>query len=152
MEITAIPIRLATIDDLPDIQSCARAAYAKYVERIGQEPAPMIADFANQIELGHVWTAFCGSSFSGYVVFYPEADHMHLENVAVVPAHLGKGIGKRLIKYVEHTAHKQGLNAVELYTNEAMTENLSMYPKLGYFETDRKQQDGFHRVFFRKLV
>lgn len=147
-----IQIRLATFEDLSMIQSCARTAYTKYVERIGQEPAPMIADFASQIELGRAHVAFYRSSFAGYIVFYREVDHLHLENVAVLPIHSGKGIGKQLIEYVEHTAQNNGLNAVELYTNEAMFENLTMYSKLGYVEINRNKQDGFNRVFFRKLV
>jgi ribosomal protein S18 acetylase RimI-like enzyme len=152
MDAQLIQIRSATAGDLADIQSCARAAYAVYVERMGKEPAPMIADFASQIELGQVQAALCESSFAGYVVFYCEGDHLHLENVAVVPAHAGKGIGKKLVAYVEQAAREKGLAAVELYTNEAMTENLAMYPTLGYIETERKQQDGFNRVFFRKPI
>ncbi len=117
-----------------------------------QEPAPMVADFAHQIGLGQIYVAFYDSSFAGYIVFYPEQGHLHLENVAVLPAQAGQGIGKKLIEYAEEAARNQGLNAVELYTNEAMTENLSMYPKLGYVETERKQQAGFSRVFFRKSI
>ncbi len=152
MDSSAIQIRVATADDLANIQSCAKDAYAMYIERMGREPAPMVADFASQIELGQVQAAVCGSTFVGYVVFYSEGDHLHLENVAVAPAHAGQGIGKKLVAYVEQTASDKDLAAVELYTNEVMTENLAMYPKLGYIETERKQQDGFNRVFFRKLV
>nr|WP_279388044.1 GNAT family N-acetyltransferase [Cocleimonas flava] len=119
---------------------------------MGKEPAPMIADFARQIELGHVSVAYNESSFSGYVVFYKKENHLHLENVAVLPSQSGKGIGKRLIKHVELTALNHNIKAVELYTNEAMTENLSMYPKLGYIEFERKFEDGFYRAFFRKDI
>ncbi len=112
----------------------------------------MHADFARQIAMGQVHVALFESSFAGYVVSYRELDHLHLENLAVLPAQVGKGIGKRLVEFVEQAAREQGLNAVELYTNEAMIENLLMYPKLGYLETDRKRQAGFDRVFFRKLV
>jgi len=42
---------------LGDIERCARAAYRKYVGRIGREPAPMVADFAPQIAAGQVWVA-----------------------------------------------------------------------------------------------
>lgn len=45
-----------------------------------------------------------------------------------------------------------GLPAVELYTNEAMTENQAIYSKLGYVETEKKHQDGFNRVFYRKSL
>jgi hypothetical protein len=33
-----------------------------------------------------------------------------------------------------------------------MTENLAYYPRHGYAETHRAEQDGFSRVFFRKLI
>ncbi len=152
MDRSPIQIRLAVADDLSDIQSCAHAAYAKYVERIGREPAPMIAEFSNQIGLGQVRVALYGKLFVGYVVCYRKRDRYHLENVAVIPSHTGKGIGKKLVEYVEQTARENGLSAVELYTNESMIENLTFYPQLGYIETERKQQDGFNRVFFRKSI
>jgi len=46
----------------------------------------------------------------------------------------------------------EGLSHIELYTNEMMYENRTMYPKLGYVETGRKTQAGFNRVFFSKVV
>jgi GNAT superfamily N-acetyltransferase len=134
------------------IQSCAHTAYGKYIERIGKAPAPMNADFARQIEQGIVHVALRGPRFAGYVVFYPQGDHLHLEAVAVLPEHAGKGIGKALIGYVEQAARREGLKAVELYTNEAMIENLAMYPKMGYRETQRMRHEGFNRVFFRKTL
>jgi len=33
--------------------------------------------------------------------------------------------------------------------NEAMTENLSMYAHLGFVETHRAVEKGFHRVYLR---
>ncbi len=150
MDDPPIQIRLAIADDLLDVKSCARVSYSKYVERLGREPAPMVADFAKQIDLSQIYIALYKSLFAGYVVFYPEGEHLHLESVAVVPSYAGQGIGKMLIEYVEQTACDNGLNAVELYTNEIMTENLTMYSKMGYVETERKQQEGFSRVFFRK--
>ena len=145
-------IRLAKPEDLANIQSCANAAYSKYTTRMSRKPAPMSADFARQIGLGKVFIALHNTTFAGYVVFYPVQDHMHLENVAVAPSHSGKGIGKQLVIFVEQTARDKGLATVRLYTNKVMTENLEMYPRLGYIETGRKQQDGFSRVFFSKQV
>jgi len=115
-----------------------------------QVPAPMVADFSKQIGLGQVHVAFAESIFAAYIVFYPEFDHMHLENVAVLPSQSGKGIGRSLLQFVEQTARDSNLQTVELYTNEAMFENIAMYAKLGYVETCRKQQNGFNRVYFRK--
>lgn len=152
MSDTSIEILLATTENLKDIQFCARAAYAKYVTAIGQEPAPMNADFAVQISMEHMYIAVFQSAFAGYVVFYPEDETLHLENVAVLPSFRGRGIGKKLIAFVEEKAKQSGKQSVELYTNEVMSENLAMYPRLGYAEIERKRQMGFNRVFFRKLI
>jgi GNAT superfamily N-acetyltransferase len=62
----------------------------------------------------------------------------------------GRGIGVRLLDLAEDHARSLHLGEVRLYTNEAMTENLSYYPRHGYAETHRAEQDGFRRVYFRK--
>jgi len=75
-----------------------------------------------------------------------------LESVAVLPAFQGRGIGRSLIAFAEEHARRLDLSAVELYTNERMTENLRLYPALGYEETGRATQAGFARVFFQKRI
>lgn len=147
-----IEIRPALETDLTDIQLCARNAYAKYIERMKRDPAPIHADFASLIAKGNVDIAIRDSRFVGYVVFYHEGSCTHLENVAVLPGYSGMGVGKCLIEHVERTARDAGCGSIELYTNVAMTENLTMYPKLGYIEVDRRHEAGFDRVFFRKQV
>jgi len=112
----------------------------------------MIADFDDQVSKGIVSVALNKDELVGYVVCYLVADNMHLENVAVLPKYKGQGIGKQLIQYVEDQAIARGVARVELYTNEMMHENLAMYPKLGYKETERKKQSGFSRVFFSKRL
>jgi len=97
-------IRLATTGDLHDVKTCVRLAYTKYLARLGRNPAPMVADFARQIALKQVYVATSGSQFSGFVVFYKIPDHIHLENIAVIPESSGKGIGKELVKFVEQRA------------------------------------------------
>lgn len=126
-------------------------AYARYVPRIGRKPAPMLADYAAQIAAGEVFVA-CGDddALKGFVVFYPQGDTMMLENVAVRPEAAGAGIGRALIAFCEEAARQAGLDAVILYTNEKMTENIALYPRLGYREAERRSEDGFNRVFFRK--
>ena len=74
------------------------------------------------------------------------------DNVAVLPAAQGRGIGARLLALAEEQARGLGLREIRLYTNEAMTENLAYYPRHGYAETHRAKQDGFNRVFFRKPI
>ena len=146
----AIRIAPARADQVPAIRACAEAAYAVYVPRIGREPAPMTADFAALVADGQVSVLTEGGDLRGFAVFHRRGDHVHLENLAVDPAHHGRRFGARLIGHVEAEARRMGLSAVELYTNEKMFENLLLYPKLGYREVGRRREDGFDRVYFRK--
>lgn len=144
-------IRRAEPDDEAPIRDCARQAYARYVPRIGREPAPMVADFTAQIAAGSVFVATdTRGAVEGFIVFHAEGRHVLLENVAVFPHAAGRGVGKALIAFCEGTARDGGFEAVRLYTNAAMTENLALYPSLGYVEVDRRTEDGFNRVYFEK--
>jgi N-acetylglutamate synthase-like GNAT family acetyltransferase len=146
-------IRRAVKNDENAVRQCAESAYDRYVAAIGRKPAPMVADFAAQIAAGQVYVeAGEADELQGFIVFFPVSDHMFLENVAVQPAAAGQGIGKSLIKFCEAEAWRLGLRSVHLYTNEKMTENLSIYPRLGYVEVDRRTEDGFNRVFFEKQL
>ena len=49
-------------------------------------------------------------------------------------------------------ARRALLGSVYLCTHEKMTENLSMYPKLGYVEVGRRTENGFNRVYFEKTL
>lgn len=142
-------IRDAEMDDLEALRRIARAAYAPFVAAIGREPAPMIADFAMQIARGHV-RVFSEDTVRGFAVSYRKGDVWHVENLAVDPGAQGQGIGRALLADAEALAAAQGAMAVDLYTNIAMTGALAFYPRLGYAETGRRVEDGFHRVYFRK--
>jgi len=138
--------------DAGGVTACVRAAYAEHVERIGREPAPMAADYAALIGEGAVWIVRAGGAIAGVLVLRPQPPSLLLENVAVAPAHRGRGIGRALIAFAEEHAHASGLDTVTLYTNERMTQNLRLYTALGYAETGRRVEDGFARVYFRKPV
>lgn len=146
-------IRLAEADDEPEIRDCAEQAYARYVPMIGRKPAPMVADFVTQIAAGMVYVATDDQAiFQGFIVFYAEEEHILLENVAVLPSAAGHGVGRALISFCEDAARQRGINGVHLYTNEKMTDNLSIYPKLGYVKVGQRTKDGFKRVYFEKTL
>jgi hypothetical protein len=46
-------------------------------------------------------------------------------------------------------AKRRRLPALRLYTNAAMTENLSIYAHIGFVETHRAVEKGFNRVYLR---
>jgi ribosomal protein S18 acetylase RimI-like enzyme len=146
-------IRQAVADDEVAVRACAEQAYARYVGVIGRKPAPMLADYRAQIAAGHVYvSAGDDGELRGFIVFFPVDQHMFLENVAVAEAGRGKGIGKSLIQFCEAQAKRLNLGSVHLYTNAKMTDNLSIYPRLGYVEVERRTADGFDRVYYEKRV
>ena len=150
MSSTSFSIRPARHSDLPFVQSCAVEAYEIYVERIGKTPAPMVADFASSLTRCHLDIIMDGGTPAGYAVTYPRDDHLFVENIALLSKHQGKGMARQLFKHFENRAIQENHCGIELYTNEKMTENLSLYPHLGFKEIERKTEDGFKRVYFRK--
>jgi ribosomal protein S18 acetylase RimI-like enzyme len=145
-------IRLATANDVTDVIDCARSAYSKYIERVGREPAPMLADYTAQIEQGIVWVLTEQGDVRGLLVSFPQNDCYFIENVAVRPDFQGNGYGKKLMTFAAEQARAVHLAEICLYTNIAMTENLIFYSKLGFEEIERKIENGYHRVYLRKRL
>jgi len=145
-------IRRAGPGDVAALRAIAAAAYEKYVPRIGRAPAPMTADYAQPVSAGQAWAAVQDEVVVGFAILIAETGYLLLENVAVLPAAQGGGVGGRLLALAEEQARGLGLAEVRLYTNEAMTENIAYYTRHGYTETGRQEQAGFRRVFFRKPV
>ena len=151
-------LRRATAADVVQLSLLAAEAYAHYVPRIGREPAPITADYACLVKAGQVWVLTEDEQLVGLIVLVPDVDPtlgenvLLVENVAVRPAAQGRGLGTRLMALAETEAHRLGLRRVSLYTNQAMTENLGYYSRLGYTETHRSRSDGFDRVFFSKSL
>jgi GNAT superfamily N-acetyltransferase len=147
-----LTIRAAGPPDVDELGRIAAAAYQRYVPRIGRPPAPMTADYARAVRAGDGWVAVRDGEVLGFAILVPQRSHLLLENVAVAPQAQGRGVGARLLVWAEERARDLGLDEIRLYTNEAMTENLAWYPRHGYAETHRSEQDGFRRVFFRKSL
>ena len=145
-------IRLARKEDGPRLAAIVDAAYARYIPRIGDKPGPMLEDYADLAARGlaHVWEA--EGVIQGLVVLIDGDGYLLLDNIAVTPETQGQGVGGRLMAFVEAETLRRGFAELRLYTNEKMTENLTLYPKLGFEETHRGRQAGFDRVFFRKRL
>ena len=138
--------------DVAAIAAIARAAYEKYVTRIGREPAPMVADFAGLVAAGEVHVLLAGGGPAGFIVIRSGEGHLFVENVALHPERQGEGLGRRLLDFAEASARDRGLGALRLYTNVKMNENFPFYAGLGFTETERRHEDGFDRVYFEKRL
>lgn len=147
-----IEIRQATVSEVPAIQQIVDNSYAHYIERIGRKPAPMTDDYVGHVEAGNVWVIATGGDVAGLIVLRIEPDHLLVSNVAVGKVYQGQGLGRKLLDHADALARQEGKNELRLYTNELMHENLVIYPKLGWEEYKRAEEDGFRRVYMRKIL
>ena len=143
-------IRQAIASDADAVKACVVAAFDIYTERIGKPPAPMLLDFSTEIEARHVWLAESNGQVLGVLVQYETQQGFYIDTVAVHPHLQGTGIGKALFQFAEQEALRRGYDLIYLCTNVKMTENQVFYPRIGYVEYERKLDDGYDRIFYRK--
>jgi ribosomal protein S18 acetylase RimI-like enzyme len=147
-----LEIRSARVEDAPAITKCVAAAYRHYIARLGKLPGPMLDDYREVIQQHHVLVLTEGANIIGLLVLIRQLQGLLVDNVAVHPDYQGKGLGRKLMALAEEEAQHLGLTTVMLYTNERMTENIELYKRLGYTETERKTEQGYERVYMRKSV
>ena len=150
-----LSLKRAEATDIPSIQSIINEAYSKYIPRMNKTPAPMSTDY-QALLTSPTYTIFVLRSSDedivGAFVLYQEenAKNLRINNMVVDPKAQGRGYGRVLMQYAEDVAKWRGCTALTLYTNLTMVENLVLYPKMGFMESERRTEDGFQRVYFRK--
>ncbi|KAK8108996.1 hypothetical protein PG984_014797 [Apiospora sp. TS-2023a] len=165
-----VQIIKATPDHIPAVRTMVQAAYAKYVDRIGRPPAPMLADYERILEEGkqEVWVltvsdsntepkpwSSASSTAVGSIILALDpscAAALKINNLVVDPNSQGKGYGRVLMEFAEGLARTRGLDKLMLFTNVMMWENIGLYAKLGFAETGRRVEDGYERVYFEKSL
>jgi GNAT superfamily N-acetyltransferase len=145
--------RRADENDAETVRALTHAAYAKWVPVIGRRPKPMNVDYEHAVRAHVIELAYEDGELAGVIELVPAADHLLLENLAVVPARQRQGLGRRLMARVEALARAQGKKQVRLYTNKAFTSNLAFYQKLGYaLEREEPVKGGGFMVHFVKTM
>ncbi|MFD5132755.1 GNAT family N-acetyltransferase [Streptomyces olindensis] len=143
-------IRPAGAADVPAVADVIDAAFRPYVERIGRVPQPMEEDHAANVAAGRVFVT--GDPVLGLVVVEAFEGHLFLDTIAVHPTAHGRGVGRRLLRFVDAHARALGLSEVRLYTNALMWENQRIYPKYGYELVERRMDGSYDRVHYRKRL
>ncbi|MFJ9539359.1 GNAT family N-acetyltransferase [Streptomyces sp. NPDC101225] len=143
-------IRPAVAGDAAAVKAVTDAAYHRYVARIGVVPVPMEADHAANVAAGKVFVT--GDPVVGLVVLEEHDDHLFLDSIAVHPDAHGRGVGRRLLLFVDARARALGLPEVRLYTNAMMWENRKIYPKFGYEAVEQRVDGPYDRIHYRKRL
>lgn len=145
-------MRPAVPGEADAVRTLVRAAYGRWVERLGREPGPMRDDYAQRIADDQVWVLEEEGELVGVVVLTEQPESFLLQNVAIAPAAQGKGYGRRLIAFAEDEAKRRGYDELRLYTNVLMVENVALYQHLGFREIGRIHEQGFDRIYMAKSV
>jgi GNAT superfamily N-acetyltransferase len=82
----------------------SRLPLTKYVCRIRKAPAPMTADYAQAVHDGQAWAALEDGQIVSFAVIIARPGYPLLDNVAVLTAAQGRGIGARLLALAEEQA------------------------------------------------
>jgi GNAT superfamily N-acetyltransferase len=145
-------VRTAGIEDCSAVEAIVQTAYSVYVPRIGRKPGPMLDDYATLIrdQLVHVFEK--DGVVCGIIVLIPKENTLLVDNIAVTPSAQGRGYGRILMEFAEQFALAAGYDLITLYTNEAMTENLVLYSRIGFVEIHRAEEDGLRRVYLTKAL
>ena len=146
--------RLARQHDVPALEHLTRAAYAKYVPRIGFEPPQMAIDLPARVARAAVHVLEAGGEPAAAVVSDPRVEEgsLWIAMLAVHPAHEHCGLGRALLSFVEARCRMLGLHKIELFVGEEMWEVIAWLARLGYRQTDRREQDGVRYAYLRKDI
>lgn len=73
-----------------------------------------------------------GQIIGVYVLLPTRPQTVELVNIAVMPSHQGKGIGKKLLKHAIQTAKSMGYKTMEVGTGNSSIVQLAFYQKCGF--------------------
>jgi N-acetylglutamate synthase-like GNAT family acetyltransferase len=145
-------LRRATGADARSITDLVADAYRPYEPLIGRTPMPMLTHYGEAVREHEVWVLEVAGTLVGVIELEPRPDHLWIENVAVSPRWQGRGFGRLLLRHAEAEARGRGLEELGLLTNERYLDNIAMYTRYGYRETDRVPYQGTDLVSFRKRL
>ncbi|MDI9867667.1 GNAT family N-acetyltransferase [Flectobacillus roseus] len=143
----SINLKIATIEDIPLIQSIAEQTWRPtYGDILTEEQTLFMLDMmysseslTRQFETNTFIVAYEGDTPLGFAGFEPKDDGvMKLHKLYMLPAAQGKGIGKLLIQEVAKYAKQQGLKFVHLNVNRN-NKAIGFYQKQGF--TIIKEED-----------
>src|SRR5215469_13575828 len=94
---TTMQIRRAHSQDAAAVRELVREAYAQWIPVIGREPMPMKADYERAVRDHEIDLLYADGELVGLIEVIANADHLFIENIAVVPRRQGQGLGHYLL-------------------------------------------------------
>jgi ribosomal-protein-alanine N-acetyltransferase len=124
-------LRLATAQDVPQIAEMARDLIE---QGLGWSwTRTRVARNLRHTESSTV-VACCGSQVVGFAIMYFGADHAHLNLLAVRPVWQRRGLGRRMLGWMEESARVAGISAIHLEVRASNAAGRRFYRALGFQE------------------
>jgi GNAT superfamily N-acetyltransferase len=145
--VTEISISLATEDDVAVIQELLLQlgdALGKSDDITGTEQDLMTFGFGDRAQF-EALLAFDGDTAAGLVVFFPEYSTwrgmpgVYIQDLFVVKAYRGKGVGRKLISATRERSRSWGGRYVKLSVYEGNEAAITFYQSLGFELRDDEQ-------------
>lgn len=97
-------------------------------------------NFSDSLQAGHwAWVLRQNGELLGFVVLMGVLDEVHLLNIAIAPAHQGRGLGARLLRHVLAWSSRQGMASMYLEVRPSNTRAEALYRHLGFREIGRRK-------------
>ncbi len=147
-----VRIRPAVDSDLKVVEDIAREAYQVYVNRMGNPPEPMYADYKAELEAGNLYILTIDQAIAAFAVYELGKREIFIDNLAVRTEFQSKGISAQMGRMLEEWGRDNSVFCIKTYTNALMTENVNLYRIGGYRISHRIVENGFDRVYMEKRI
>ena len=135
-----IVVRPAVVDDVPAMQAVSVAAAERFrgvedprIARSADAPPYWTEGLERASVQQRAWVALDdGGSIIGFAVAWVVDGEGHLDELAVVPEHGRRGVGRALVDQVVTWTVAQGLTSITLTTFRDVPWNARYYEKLGF--------------------
>lgn len=131
-------VRPAVAQDLAALPAIEVAAGVRFrevgLDSIADDAPPTVAELGVHLEDGTAWVATVDGEVVGYAVASVVDGEGHLDQVSLLPAHAGHGLGRALVEAVLGWAAGLGCDAVSLTTFRDVPWNGPLYRHLGFVE------------------
>lgn len=152
-----IIIRTIRPSDAGEVLTVQRAAFVTEALIYGDpDMAPLtqtLEEVAFELRDNLGYVAVAGARLVGAVRAVADGELLLVGRIAIAPDRQGEAIGPRLLAAVERRGAETGCRRAELFTGSLSTQNIALYERLGYRESERiAQGDGTAQVFLQKAL
>ncbi|MEL6588193.1 MAG: GNAT family N-acetyltransferase [Pseudomonadota bacterium] len=135
------------------LERLIEAAFVDYVQALGRDwpgPYPWLPDAIGQGRV--LWI----DGTKGCAVIDRDGDTLKIDQIAIDPAHQGRGTGRQAMAALEDLGRRAGFARITLFTAQVHTRLVAFYSSLGYRVTDLRPptsgKDDIPRIHMTKSL